>query len=253
MTTEGYPDGQIGWLDVTTPDVAGAKAFYGALFGWDYEDLDDGEGNIIYHQSSIDGQRVAGMGGENPYAPQGLPAYWTPYVIHSDAVGVAAKAEANGGTILFPPMDVMGSGTMAIVQDPTGATIGVWQPATHTGAQVMGSPNSLAGNELYTANVGAAKDFYEAVFGWDGQATHVEDYITFENPGGGYAGARGLSGLTTSYWLTYFAVEDTDAAMAKALALGATVVEGSYDQNQWATRVTLVDPQGGVFGLQGPG
>ena len=36
---ERYPDGSFCWIDLGTTDVEGAKAFYGGLLGWEFEDL----------------------------------------------------------------------------------------------------------------------------------------------------------------------------------------------------------------------
>ena len=39
MTTmTAYAHGVPSWIDLATPDPTGAKAFYGALFGWHFDD-----------------------------------------------------------------------------------------------------------------------------------------------------------------------------------------------------------------------
>jgi predicted enzyme related to lactoylglutathione lyase len=244
----GYPDGIFGWLDVTSADFAAAKAFYGGLFGWEIVDLDDGEGNIIYHEARIGGERVAGVGEPFPGGDPIPVAYWTPYVIHRDADGVAARAEAAGGTIVVPPMDVMAHGRMTIIQDPTGAMFGVWQPGTHSGARIVNSPNSLIWNELQTPDVAAAAAFFEAVFGWS--SNRGEDgNVTFETDGRGHAMASKAPDGAWPAWLNYFLVDDADATIARAKALGGSVVEGSFGKDEWGTMAVLVDPQGGVFGI----
>jgi predicted enzyme related to lactoylglutathione lyase len=40
---ERYEPGTFCWVDLATTDPAGAKAFYGGLFGWEAEDMPAGE------------------------------------------------------------------------------------------------------------------------------------------------------------------------------------------------------------------
>ena len=163
-----YPDGLFSWVDLTSTDVEASKAFYTQLFGWDAADLDDGQGNYIYTMFTIDGHNVAGLGGMQPeMQAQGMPSHWMAYVNHSDVDHVAEKANTAGGQMVVPPMDVMKSGRMMIVQDPTGAMLGVWQPKEHIGANVVNQPNSLVWNELQTGDLSGARSFYETVFGWE--------------------------------------------------------------------------------------
>ena len=59
-----HPPGTPNWVDLMTPDVDAAKAFYTTVFGWDGEDQLDDEGNRIYVMFSLGGKSVAGLGGQ---------------------------------------------------------------------------------------------------------------------------------------------------------------------------------------------
>ena len=76
-----------------------------------------------------------------------------------------AKVKEAGGAVMVEPMDVMDLGRMAIFADPTGAVLGVWQPGTFIGAEIVNEPGALSWNEVNTRDPGAAKVFYGSVFG----------------------------------------------------------------------------------------
>ena len=101
----------------------------------------------------------------------GVPPVWVSYVKIDDIDGAAARAAEAGGAVFMPPMDVLDSGRMTLIQDPTGAAFGVWSPRAFEGAALVNRPNTLAWNELQTRDLPAARAFYEHVFGWtaDGQ------------------------------------------------------------------------------------
>src|SRR5664279_2452551 len=62
-------------------------------------------------------------------------------------------------------MPVADLGTMAVVEDPTGASIGVWQPGLHRGFGVLGEANTPGWFELHARDYQAAVGFYREVFG----------------------------------------------------------------------------------------
>ena len=116
----GYAHGVPSWVDLGTTDVEGAKAFYGAVFGWEAEDVPTDQG-VPYTMLSKDGKLVAGMG---PIPPDqleaGMPPFWNTYVNVDSVDDAVAKVAAAGGTTMMGPMDVMETGRMAFIMDPTG-------------------------------------------------------------------------------------------------------------------------------------
>jgi predicted enzyme related to lactoylglutathione lyase len=244
-----YPDGLFSWVDLATTDVVGAKAFYAGLFGWDAVDMPIDMGGF-YTTLQIDGKSVAGLGQMQPdMQAQGVPSFWTAYVNHSDVDAVAGRAQAAGGTLLFPPMDVMQEGRMTMIQDPTGALFGVWQPRNHIGAQLVNMPNTLVWTELQTRDTDAAIAFYSAVFGW----THSIDgngYVMFAQDGRIQAGMMRIDdswGPVPSNWAIYFMVEDVEAAVSKVRELGGSVMVPPTQAGEMGRFAVVQDPQGGVF------
>ena len=69
-----YPNGIFCWVDLSTSDFEGAKAFYSQLFGWEADDPPpDGP---RYANFRLDGLTVAGMGELMPdQQAQGMPSH----------------------------------------------------------------------------------------------------------------------------------------------------------------------------------
>ena len=89
--------GRFIWYELITPDMAGAKRFYGDLLGWKAQDLPPMGGAEPYAILSADGVDVAGMMnlGE-PMKAEGMPPNWTGYVCVDDCDAAAAKAKSLG-------------------------------------------------------------------------------------------------------------------------------------------------------------
>src|SRR5918995_1878163 len=166
--------------------------------------------------------------------------------------GMRASLAALGGTPMGEPFDVMGTGRMALFQDPTGAVLALWQPGTSIGAEVVNGHGALSLNQLNTSDPEAAQRFYEALLGW-----RFEHVGTAETPYWGiYNGDRlngGMSPLppgtpAPSHWLVYLRVEDIDAAAAQIGSSGGPVMVEPREVPGGRILVAQ-DPQGAVFAL----
>lgn len=244
-----YPNGVFNWVDLSTTDVDGAKAFYGGLFGWSFDDRPTDVGSV-YSMAQLHGHNVAGMGPLPPdQQAQGVPAYWSSYVKHDDADGVAARVAEAGGTLLMPPMDVMQEGRMLIAMDPTGAMFGVWQPRNHIGAELVNMADTLVWNELQTRDAGAALSFYGHVFGW----THRQDasgYYVLAADGRQQAGMMQMDeswGDVPPNWAVYFLAESIEKTVARAQQLGGVIMVPPTPAGEMGRFAVIQDPQGAVF------
>lgn len=247
MDTPSHSAGTPIWVDAGVPDIDAAAAFYQALFGWDIEDMGPDAGN--YRIARLDGKRVAGIG---PQMNPGPPA-WTTYVKTDDVKATAGKVTEAGGQVLMPPMDVMEEGRMAIFTDDAGAAFAVWEPKENNGAELFNVPGALSWNELNTRQPDQAKAFYASVFGW-GEETHPmgpgRTYTEWQLDGRSIGGMMPIGppmpeGMP-NFWTVYFAVDDTDASLAKVTELGGSVVMAPMDIP--AGRFAVVkDPTGTTF------
>ena len=99
-------------------DFEGAKAFYAAVFGYEYGDMStDG---FSYATLLINGQQVVGGIGAYPEEAAGHAAFWGVYFGTGDTDKSVELTTAHGGSIVRPAADSP-YGRMAIVADNQGA------------------------------------------------------------------------------------------------------------------------------------
>jgi uncharacterized protein len=248
-----WPAGTPCWVDVSVDDVPEAIAFYQALFGWDIPPGGPEVGGYsIAHQ---DGRIVAAVSPKmgNPDAP----SVWTTYLATDDVDATAATIKAAGGQVLAGPMDVMEEGRMAVVMDPAGAAFGLWQGARTTGLGVANEPGALTWNEQLSRDFGGSQAFYQAVFGYGYQDmssdgfTYATLMVDGHEVGGIGEYPEGTPAEMPAAWGAYFAVTDTDAAMAKVTELGGHAVQPPMD-TPFGRIGVVADNQGAVFSLITP-
>jgi predicted enzyme related to lactoylglutathione lyase len=159
-----------------------------------------------------------------------------------------------GGTVLFDPFDVMEVGRMAVIQDPTGAVLQVWEPRQSIGAERVNDPGCLTWNDLGTRDAEAAERFYSELFGWVFQKVPGPyDYWTISNDGRSNGGMRiqtddEVADGTPPNWMPYFAVESADRAGTHAGELGGRVIVPTSEVPTGKFAV-IMDPQGAVFAV----
>lgn len=247
-----YAPGTPNYVDLASPDAEASKAFYGGLFGWEAGDGDPQYGN--YSLFLLDGKNVAGLG---PTMSPNQPPAWLTYVATDNADATTEKVRNAGGQVVMGPMDVGDMLRMAIYTDPTGAFFAVLQPGTYRGAEVVNQTGSFSWNELATRDMPRAKAFYHAVFGWDADTddSMAGPYTTWKLNDRAIGGGRVMGDQEPAdrppHWLTYFNVENCDAAVSKAQELGATVLAPSMDI-EIGQMAVLQDPQGAVFAVFAP-
>lgn len=243
-----YAPGTPNWIDIGT-DVEAAVAFYGALFGWTSVSAGPDAGGYGFF-TNADGKIIAGHGPQqNPGPP-----FWSSYISVENIEDTAGRVEAAGGTVVMAPMDVMDAGRMAVFQDTEGAFFSGWEPGRTKGVDVVNEPGAFCWSELNTRDLDGAKAFYPAVFDWEPRSSEGEAmaYTEWQLGGESIAGAMEIPPMVPAEvppnWLIYFAVEDTDAAVAKAVELGGGAVMPGMDTPAGRLAV-LQDPQGAVFAV----
>lgn len=247
-----YAPGTPCWVDLGSPDLDASVEFYGGLLGWDIPEPENAEQTGGYRQAMLRGRPVAGV---MPLMQEGQPPAWSTYASVADADVAADHVRDAGGAVMVEPMDVLDLGRMAVFSDPTGAVFGVWQPGTFTGAGIVNEPGAFSWNELNTRDTAAAKSFYNDVFGWtfeDNDMGEMGTYTSIQLGGAPVGGMLNITGRVPdevpANWLTYFAVEDTDAALQKVKALGGSQAFGPIDSP--AGRLAVVsDPAGAAFAV----
>lgn len=111
------------WNELVVQDAAAADAFYGALFGYEFEKL-DGPPDVDYLLLKVGGQVVGGRYKVGTESPEQGPPHWLVYFAVADTDAVSAKVTAGGGTVLRAPEDTP-YGRMAAFRDPAGAAFAI--------------------------------------------------------------------------------------------------------------------------------
>jgi len=110
-------------VELNTTDLDKAKAFYGKLFKWTLEDVPmPGMNYTLIKVGNGTG------GGMMKHPMPGAPSMWLAYVEVDDIAASTEKARSLGATIIRDVMEVPGTGWLSILNDPTGATLGLWKP-----------------------------------------------------------------------------------------------------------------------------
>lgn len=112
-------------------------------------------------------------------------------------------------------------------------------------------------SELVTTDPVGAKQFYEAVFGWETKDIQAAGgaYTILRHEGADIAGLYEMSAEqkehnTRAHWLSYISVSDVDAVSEKALEMGAQLINAPTDVGSTERISILKDPNGAVLGLQ---
>jgi predicted enzyme related to lactoylglutathione lyase len=255
---DGHQPGAFCWVELATLDVAAAKKFYGALFGWTFADFPMGEFGE-YTIFRINDRDVAAA---YPMMPdqraQGIPPNWMSYVSVESADDIAAKVTTLGGAVMAPPMDVFDMGRMVVLTDPTHAVLSVWQPKSHKGFGLTAEPGTFCWSELWTGDPAKAKTFHTSLFGWTTDimpSLAGGDYTIFKTGEIGVGGMLEIPkghGDIPPHWLPYFAVADCDATVEKAKAAGGIVHMTPVEIPNVGRFAALADPQGAAFAVLKP-
>jgi predicted enzyme related to lactoylglutathione lyase len=247
-----YAEGEPCWADLQTPDVAAAKDFYAAVFGWTYEDLPTPDGRS-FARAFMGGHLVAAIAPQNPLQhAAGSHARWKIYLACSDAAATVQDAAHAGGTAEFGPEAIGDTGVLAFLGAPGGGTTGVWQAGTHTGSHLYDEPGALAWAELSTPEPQAAVGFLQQLFGHEVTEYPQDDggsYSTLLVQGGEVAGVVPAEAGEEAGWQVYFGVADLLVAVQAAVAAGGEVLVEPDDHPGNGSLATIRDPQGGILNL----
>jgi predicted enzyme related to lactoylglutathione lyase len=185
----------------------------------------------------------------------GGPDAWSVYLATADAKATENQAQAEGAQVVVPAMDVGTLGTMEVLIDPSGAAIGAWQPGTSPASGCGARTARPAGSSSRPATTSPPWPSTSGFSGGDAHEVGDSDDFRYTTLGEGenqLAGIMDASGFlpegVPSHWGVYFAVTDTDATIAKAVAAGATVVSPAMD-TPYGRLASLTDPTGALFKL----
>lgn len=254
MAEQKLEFGMFCWLDVATHEVEKTKAFFSELLGWHYKDIPTPEGN--YSMVGVGGKEFGGfMDLSLSKMPKGIPAHISAYVLVENVDAKAEEFAKSGGSIKAPAFDVMEMGRMAVVADPFGAVLSLWQPMK-TGSTAVDplSAGAPSWRELMASNLDGAVNFYKKVFGWNTKSS-ANPQFEYVECGLGQQPFAGMMQITKEMgpmppnWGTYFTVKDCAATVKKAEAKGAMICMGPKEIPTVGTFAVLREPSGIFFNV----
>ncbi|MFI5915695.1 VOC family protein [Dactylosporangium sp. NPDC051541] len=226
-----HAPGTFSFAGLVCPDRHVARAFYGELLGWSYEELLVGPGHV-FTICRRDGETTASI---NELPAEAVAPHWDSYLTVTDLPAAVARGTGLGGAGIFGPIDVLSPdggqvGGLAMLNDPAGHGFALWRAGDSIGASLLHEPGAVAATELTTVEPASAARFYAELFGWpdDGTAPPV----------------RPVRDGVPAGWLPYFGAQDVAASTDAAVRLGGTCLERTAGR-----RAILADPAGAVFGL----
>lgn len=247
VSASPWPAGVPGWAEITVTELGPTQRFYGGLLGWQLRIGGPETGGYV--TATVDGHVVAGL--RVAAAPQ--PAGWCVYLATDDVTQSVADAVAAGATVVSGPMSVLDLGRAAVLADPTGAVVGLWESGTHTGWELTDAPGAFVWAEQMSNDPVAARRFYTDLFGYEQQDMSAPDF-TYTSLAVGGAPAAGIGGYGpgagdgAAAWTWYVAVEDADAIAPHVAELGGEVVSGPED-TPYGRMLLVRGPAGEVVAL----
>ena len=246
--------GDFCWLECAALDPQAAKEFYSSLFGWTYE---EGNDPAMPYTTLMAGEiPIGGLYAlMDEQKQEGIPPNWTSYIQVDKLEPMLAKVGEHGGHIHLDPCEVPNHGRLAVIQDPTGATVAMWEPGEHAGCAYGNGDGMPTWFELMTTNLDEAVRFFGAVFGWtteDHPVVPDGSYKILMNDGQPVGGAMQMgeefAGIP-SHWMPYFQVADPDAIAGKVEQGGGVVRVPPMDIEGVGRFAVASAPDGAVFSI----
>lgn len=246
--------GSFVWCELLTTDTAAAESFYKKVVGWAAVPFAPDGSYIVFNNPA--GAGVAGLVRLPDAVKQmGTPPHWLMYVGTPSVDDTAIRIAQLGGRVLKQPEDIPNTGRFAVVQDPFGATFGIFQPPPHRPGR-GGQPGlgDFSWFELCTPNPDGAWKFYETLFGWEKtSAMDMGEMGVYQMFGRGDGIPNG--GImkpppgAPAVWMPYALVKDAKAAAATGTANGGKIVNGPMEVPGGDWIAQGMDPQGAMFSV----
>ena len=245
--------GQFVWYELTTPDVEAAKKFYPQFTGWGVQPFD-----ADYNMWTTGGAPFAGLFRlSDDLRQQGVPPNWLPYVEAENVNATASKCSSLGGKVMHGPEEIPGTGRFAILQDPQGATFGIYK-ANGPSKSWDGTPQlgRFSWHELMTTDYKKAAEFYKKLFGWQtmsemdmGGGNMYSMFGKGSNRmfGGMFNRMPDMANMPP-FWMVYILVKDVPKAVDIAKKAGGALHRGPMDIPGGVIAI-MGDPQGAAFAL----
>lgn len=227
------PTQELAWMDLVSTDLALSAGFYDQVFSWRLSTPGDHHaGN--YQMLSVDDAYLAGI--EEITSAKG-PARWTVFIITSAMADLISRVTRNGGAVTFEPEAIAELGIVAMITDPLGATLGVWQPGTFDPRKVPDVDGRFLSAHRKTSDIEVVGDFLRDVLGWT-ENWHDDQAVHFATGGGSAVLSSGPPGE----WVPVLGVSSLDRTTEAIRRAG-----GTHGPDSAKGIVEACDPMGATF------
>jgi predicted enzyme related to lactoylglutathione lyase len=242
--------GKFIWYDLATENPEGARAFYGAVFGWKFREVPGAPASYTLIENASG--KVGGL--FRQARPQGatVGSRWLSLMSVRDVEKAAALVKAGGGEVLLAPRKVTGRGVHAVFRDPEGAVFGV---LANEGGDPPDTPvddGEVFWLDLFSHDPARASAFYAGLAGYDVNVGEVAGRrrTLLATDGVARAGVARLSANANKPgWLPYILVSDVPGTLARARAAGGKVVMAPRADLLGGNLAVIADPSGGLLGI----
>jgi len=243
--------GKFVWHNLVTGDGEAARQFYGALFGWEFDVLEDGRYSVITYQ----GRNLGGIldtskkDGNTPKR-----GHWLSAMSVASLEASLAAVDKAGGKQLEAPIDVSGVGRVVTVEDSDGAVLHLLSSDRGDPPDTEPQVHTWLWHELLANHADRALEFYETAFGYSVKPPKKDpssEYRVLWSSGEPRAGIlQNPFEKTRSAWIPYVRVDDPAALAERAAKLGGRVIIAPRPEVRDGTLALVLDPSGAPVALQ---
>jgi predicted enzyme related to lactoylglutathione lyase len=256
--------GKIVWHDLITDAPEASKHFYQELFGWEFEQVDIGQGlfnAIDYTLIRHNGRLIGGMVNQAQLKTNRDVSQWVSLLSVVDVDAASAAVTAAGGIVLTAPVNLQKRGRSALVVDPQGALLSLLQ--TSSGDPLDEAEPDVGGflwNELWTEDVAAATDFYRQLADYTDETNILgngeidREYRLLSSQGKPRVGIMKMPVKDLApTWVSYLRIADAtalDAIVARVEELGGAILLDPQDREIGGRVALIAGPSGAGIALQ---
>jgi predicted enzyme related to lactoylglutathione lyase len=250
-TVEPSPQlpGKFVWADLVTDNVEAARKFYGPMFGWTFQTVNN------YTIASHDEQPLCGLIQRPRPAGSSAQPRWFGYL----SVASVAQAEhaviGAGGRVLAPPQEFPKRGEQAVFADPEGTVFGVMKSSSGDPQDFLADVGEWIWIQLLSRDARRAAEFYRAVGGYDivenTASNRLSDYVLVSE---GYARATvrtipAAHKQVQPVWLLFVRVKNIGESLELTKQLGGKVLLEPKPELFEGRVAVIADPTGAAIGI----
>ena len=241
------------WADLITRDPRTSQKFYGTLFGWTFQTGSSGE-ITDYIYAYKDGALVAGLLSSDP--DETGAEGWVTYLKVENVEATVNSAAMHAGSIYLNPTYVPTQGSMAMIGEPSGHGVGLWENGEHPEFEARGVPGAPVWHELRSGTFESTTSFYEKVLGWQLRCFNDHREAHYHVLGEHFDLQTAVRDFThaperEAGWHIYFQVADIQDALDAVTNLGGHIIKRAHAGTLGLT-AEGTDPLGTAFSIVEP-